>query len=296
MLRSTEAPSSRALPIRRSRRLRPGALLGVLVHYLVVLAIVVGMAFPLLWMVYSSLKTNREIFRSPFGLPTDPHFAQFAEAWVQGGLGRFYLNSTFVVFASVLLIVSLSSLAAYAFARLRFRGRDAIYYTFLIGLMLPPQVVVIPLFVMLRDLQLLNTYWALILPYAGWSLSLTIYLLRSFFLTLPNELEDASKMDGANVYQRFYLVMLPLVRPALVTVTILNVVNLWNELMFALLFIQDDAKRTLPAGLLAFYGYHNVDYRLVFSALTLATLPILFVYFFFQRQVIEGLTVGSVDG
>ena len=185
---------------------------------LVTLVLALMTIFPLLWMVLSSLKTNREIFRSPFGLPTAPHFEQFAEAWVEGGLGRFYLNSTFVTLAAVALVVALASLAAYAFARLRFKGRDALYYTFLIGLMLPPQVVVIPLFVMLRDMGLLNTYWALIFPYAGWSLSLTIYLLRTVFLTLPDELEDAAKMDGANLFQRFFRVMLPLVRPALVTV------------------------------------------------------------------------------
>jgi ABC-type glycerol-3-phosphate transport system permease component len=266
------------------------------VHYWIALMVVIGMAFPLIWMILSSLKTNREIFSSPFGLPATPHFEQFVEAWVQGGLGRFYLNSVLVTASSVLLIVAFSSLAAFAFARLEFRGRDVLYYTFLIGLMLPPQAVVIPLFVLLRDLDLLNTYWALILPYSGWSLALSIYLLRTFFLTLPSELEDAARMDGASIFQLFFRVMLPLVRPALVTVTILNIVNLWNELLFALLFIQDDAKRTLPAGLLSFYGHHSVDYRLVFSALTLATLPILIFYFFFQRQVIAGLTVGSVDG
>ncbi|MCA9839193.1 MAG: carbohydrate ABC transporter permease [Trueperaceae bacterium] len=266
-----------------------------LLHYWVVIIIVTGMGFPLVWMLYSSLKTNREISRSILALPKAFRWQHFVEAWVEGHLGRLYINSLIVTGVSVMLIVVLSSLAAYAFARLKFRGRDTLYYIFLIGLLLPSQAVIIPLFILLRDLNLLNTWWALILPYSSWSLALTIYLLKSFYLTLPQELEDAARMDGAGLFQIFYLIMLPLVRPAMVTIIILNLVGLWNELLFSLLFIRDDVLRTLPAGLLSFYGYHNVDYRLVFSALSITTVPILIIYFFFQKQVIAGLTVGSIE-
>lgn len=275
----------------RRVRFDPGAIL----HGWVVVTVVAGMAFPLAWMVYSSLKTNAEIFANPFGLPASPQWANWLEAWRVGHLGRLYLNSLLVTGSAVAIVVSLAALAAYAFARLRFPGRDALFYVFLIGLLLPPQTVVIPLFTLLRDLGLLNTYWALILPYASWPMALTVYLLRSFYRTLPGELEDAARIDGANMWQTFFHVMLPLVRPALVTMVILNAVNLWNELLFALLFIRDEALRTLPAGLLAFYGYHSVDYKLVFAALSIATVPVLIVYFVFQRQIIAGLTVGSLD-
>ncbi len=266
-----------------------------LLHYWVVVTIVIGMGFPLVWMLYSSLKTNREISRSILSLPKAFRWQHFIEAWVEGNLGRLYINSLIVTGISVLIIVVFSCLAAYAFARLNFRGRDTLYFVFLIGLLLPSQAVIIPLFVLLRDLNLLNTWWALILPYSSWSLALSIYLLKSFFLTLPQELEDAARIDGAALFQVFYYVMLPMIRPALVTIIILNLVGLWNELLFSLLFIRDDALRTLPSGLLTFYGYHNVDYRLVFSALSISTVPILIVYFFFQKQVIAGLTVGSIE-
>ncbi len=267
----------------------------IILHYWVVITIVIGMGFPLIWMVYSSLKTNREISRSILSLPKAFRWQHFIEAWVEGNLGRLYINSLLVTGISVLIIVVFSSLAAYAFARLKFRGRDTLFSVFLIGLLLPSQVVIIPLFVLLRDLHLLNTWWSLILPYSSWSLALTVYLLKSFYLTLPQELEDAAYIDGASLFQVFYYVMLPLIRPALVTMIILNLVGLWNELLFSLLFIRDDALRTLPSGLLTFYGYHNVDYRLVFSALSISTVPILIVYFFFQKQVIAGLTVGSIE-
>lgn len=267
----------------------------VILHYWVVSMIVIGMGFPLIWMLYSSLKTNREISRSILALPKAFRWQHFVEAWIQGDLGRLYINSFIVTGSSVLIVVLFSSLAAYAFARLTFPGRDVLYYLFLIGLLLPSQTVIIPLFVLLRDLNLLNTWWALILPYSSWSLALSIYLLKAFYLTLPQELEDAAKIDGASMFQVFYLVMLPLVRPAMVTIIILNLVGLWNELLFSLLFIRDDALRTLPSGLLSFYGYHNVDYRLVFSALSISTVPVLILYFFFQKQVIAGLTVGSME-
>lgn len=273
------------------RRLDPAFLL----QLWVVITVVTGMAFPLAWMLYSSLKTNAEVFARPFGLPADPQWGNWLEAWRVGDLGRLYLNSLLVTGSAVVIVVALAALAAYAFARLEFPGRDALFYVFLIGLLLPPQTVVIPLFVLLRDLGLLNSYWALILPYASWPMALTIYLLRSFYRTLPGELEDAARIDGAGLWPTFLHVMLPLVRPALVTMVILNAVNLWNELLFALLFIRDEALRTLPAGLLAFYGYHSVDYKLVFSALSIATVPILIVYFVFQRHIIAGLTVGSLD-
>lgn len=266
-----------------------------LLHYWVVVTIVTGMGFPLVWMLYSSLKTNREISRSILSLPKAFRWQHFIEAWIEGNLGRLYVNSLIVTGTSVLIIVVFSCLAAYAFARLKFKGRDTLYFLFLIGLLLPSQVVIIPLFVLLCDLNLLNTWWALILPYSSWSLALSIYLLKSFFLTLPQELEDAARIDGAGLIQIFYFVMLPMIRPALITIIILNLVGLWNELLFSLLFIRDDALRTLPSGLLNFYGYHSVDYRLVFSALSISTVPILIIYFFFQKQVIAGLTVGSIE-
>ncbi len=274
---------------------KPTFAFGAVLHLWVSVTVVVGMAFPLAWMLYSSFKTNQEIALAPLALPSEWQWHHWAEAWRLGDLGRLYLNSLLVTGVAVTALVLIASLAAYAFARLRFPGRDALFYLLLIGLLLPPQTVVIPLFFLLRDLQLLNSYWALILPYASWPLALTIYLLRSYYLTLERELEDAARIDGAGLFQTYAYVMFPLVRPALATVVILNLVNLWNELLFAMLFIQDDALRTLPAGLLAFSGYYIVDTRLVLAALSITTVPVLVVYFVFQRQVIAGLTTGALD-
>lgn len=259
-------------------------------------AVLVGVMFyPTIWMVISAFKSNREIFRQPFGLPASWRWENFAEAWDKGGLGQLYLNSLFVTFVAVALAVGAATAAAFAFTRLEFPGRRLCYRLLLIGLLLPPPTVAIPLYTQLRDMGLLNTPWALILPGAAWSLSLTVFLMRSYFNSVRPDMEEAARIDGANIVQIFAFVSVPMVWPAMLTMIILNTINIWNELLFALLFVVDEDKRTLPVGLLRFYGYHSTDYALVFAALTITTVPILILYFFLQRHVIAGLSATAMD-
>lgn len=258
-------------------------------------AIVLVSFYPTIWMVLSAFKTNREIFRDPFGLPGTWHWEHFAEAWEVGGLGRLYLNSLIVTGTAVTITVVFATAAAFGFSRLRFPGRTLCYRLLLIGLLLPPPVVAIPLFAFLRDLGLLNTLWALILPGAAWSLSLTVFLMRSYFDAVRPDMEEAALIDGCNIWQIFWGISVPMVWPAMLTVTILNTINIWNELMFALLFIVDEDKRTLPVGLIRFYGYHSTDYSLIFAGLSIITLPILALYFLLQRHVIAGLAATATD-
>ncbi|WP_051332603.1 carbohydrate ABC transporter permease [Cucumibacter marinus] len=268
---------------------------GEWVQFAVAGIIVAAMFYPTVWMVISSFKSNREIFRSPFGLPAEWRWKNFVEAWDLGGLGGLYLNSIIVTATAVAISVVFATAAAFAFTRLEFPGRRIFYRLLLIGLLLPPPVVAIPLFSILRDLNLLNTLWALILPGAAWSLSITVFLMRGYFNSLRPDMEEAARLDGANVWQIFWTISVPMVWPAMLTMIILNTINIWNELMFALLFIVDEDKRTLPVGLVRFYGYHSTDYALVFAALTITTLPILILYFFLQRFVIAGLTATAMD-
>lgn len=268
---------------------------GEWVQFVVAGIIVAAMFYPTVWMVISSFKSNREIFRSPFGLPAEWRWENFVEAWDLGGLGGLYLNSIIVTVTAVAISVVFATAAAFAFTRLEFPGRRIFYRLLLIGLLLPPPVVAIPLFSILRDLNLLNTLWALILPGAAWSLSITVFLMRGYFNSLRPDMEEAARLDGANVWQIFWTISVPMVWPAMLTMIILNTINIWNELMFALLFIVDEDKRTLPVGLVRFYGYHSTDYALVFAALTITTLPILILYFFLQRFVIAGLTATAMD-
>jgi raffinose/stachyose/melibiose transport system permease protein len=258
-------------------------------------ALVAVMFYPTVWMVLSAFKSNREIFRQPFGLPANWRWENFLEAWEKGGLGQLYLNSLFVTAIAVTLAVGAATAAAFAFTRLEFPGRRLCYRLLLVGLLLPPPTVAIPLFTQLRDMGLLNTPWALILPGAAWSLSLTVFLMRSYFNTVRPDMEEAARIDGANIAQIFAFVSVPMVWPAMLTMIILNTINIWNELLFALLFIVDEDKRTLPVGLVRFYGYHSTDYALVFAALSITTIPILILYFILQRHVIAGLSSTAMD-
>jgi ABC-type glycerol-3-phosphate transport system permease component len=265
------------------------------VQFAIGAVLVVAMFYPTVWMVLSSFKSNREIFRTPFALPSVWRWENFIEAWDVGGLGQLYVNSLFVTFVAVTLCVGFATAAAFAFSRLEFPGRRLYYRVLLIGLLLPPPTVAIPLFTELKALGLLNTPWALILPGAAWSLSLTVFLMRAYFNSVRPDMEEAARIDGANTWQIFWRVSVPMVWPAMLTMIVLNTINIWNELLFALLFIVDEDKRTLPVGLIRFYGYHSTDYALVFAALTMTTVPVLLLYFILQKQVIAGLTATAMD-
>lgn len=257
--------------------------------------IVTVMCFPAIWMVYSAFKSNREIFRSPFGLPAEWRFENFTKAWIEGGLGALFLNTIIVTGLGVAMSVFFASMAAYAFTRLDFLGRRVLSRLFLVGLLLPPPAVAIALFTQLSALGLINTLWALILTNGAWTIALTTYLLGGYFRSLKREMEEAALLEGANRFQIFWHVVTPLVKPAMITVAILNAINIWNELLFALLFISDDAKRTLPAGIVRFSGYHSTDYSLIFAALTITTIPIMIFYFICQRHVMRGLTAAVAE-
>lgn len=273
------------------RRRSPGEWL----QFAVAAVVVAAMFYPTIWMILSAFKSNREIFKSPFGLPTEWRWENFVEAWQTGFLGGLYVNSIIVTATAVTIAVLFATAAAFAFTRLEFVGRRVLYRVLLIGLLLPPPVVAIPLFTILRDISLLNTLWALILPGAAWSLSLTVFLMRSYFNSVRPDMEEAALLDGANIWQIFWRVSVPMVWPAMLTMIIINTINIWNELMFALLFIVDEDKRTLPVGLIRFYGYHSTNYSLVFAALTITTVPILILYFMLQRHVIAGLSATAIE-
>ncbi|MBN1348718.1 carbohydrate ABC transporter permease [candidate division KSB1 bacterium] len=263
-------------------------------YYGTITGIGILMFFPMIWMVYSSMKTNREIFEAPWALPSEFHLEHFVQAWNDGNIGIYIWNSLFVGVISVIGILIISSLAAYAFSRLQFKGRDVLFYVFLIGLIIPIQAFLLPLFIFLRDAHLINTRLGLILPYIAWGLPLAIYLLRAYLLTLPHDLEDSAKIDGCSIPGIYYRIVLPLIKPALATVAIISALDVWNEFLMALIFIYDNELKTLPIGLIAFYGQHSIDYKLLFSALSLITIPMIAIYFMFQRYIIEGLTVGAL--
>jgi raffinose/stachyose/melibiose transport system permease protein len=249
---------------------------------------------PGLYMVSLSLMDNPQLFGGQLvAWPLHPE--NYPAAWVATRIGQLYWNSIYISTSAMLITVAASALAGYGLGRLSFFGRGAIYALLLVGLTIPLQIALIPLFINLKTLQLLNTPWALIGPYTGFGIAFGTYIMKGFFEELPKELEEAARIDGAGDFRIFALIMLPLTRPALATVAIFLFLQNWNEFLFALTFITDSSMRTLPTGIYSllsteFYG----NYPLLAAALVLFSLPVLVLYALFQQQFIAGLTAGAI--
>jgi len=252
--------------------------------------------YPVALMVLTAFKTTPEIFRNPFGLPAEFTLKGFRAVWERANFGNYLRNSVLITGASALLLVATAAPAAYALARYSFRLRGALFIFFLAGIMIPIRLGILPLYLLMRDLGLIDTPFALILTYAASGMPMAVFLLSVFFRNLPRELEDAARIDGCTEWQTFYRVMLPLVRPGLATVIIINVVPWWNDFFFPLLFLTSNTWKTIPLGMQIFFGQHLIDWSLVFSGMVLASLPLLIVYLIMSRQFIEGLTAGAVKG
>jgi len=252
------------------------------------------MLAPMVIMVFSAFKTNVQIFQSPFTLPDFGNLTNLAKIWTQTNFLQYFFNSFLVTGISMVLILTLGTMAAYAIARYRFTGSGFILMFFVAGLTLPLKLAIIPLFILMRDLGILNTHAALIVVYVATGLPTTIFIMTGFIRTLPSELEDAARMDGASEALIMWKIMLPLVRPAMVIAGIQNVVPIWNDFFFPLVFIQSDKLKTLPQGLATFMGEYNTDWGVLFSGLTLSALPIIVIYILLSKQFISGMTSGAV--
>lgn len=283
------APESRSTG--RSRRRATGQTNPIL-RLLVLSALTIVFTYPFVWMVLSSLKTPETFFTAFFALPETLNFQNYAEAW-SSGMAGYLFNSIVVTSGTVALVLVLCLPLAYALARLQFPGRRVIFAGFLIVLFVPMPLAIIPLYELVAKLGLINTYAAMILPYAAGALPFAVVFTTAYFRTLPLELDEAATLDGANPGQAFFHVALPLARPAIATVVILTFFGAWNELLVALTLTQSASVRTIPVGLLSFSPAYGVaDFPQMFAALTIATLPVFIVFVIFQRQFIAGLVQG----
>jgi N-acetylglucosamine transport system permease protein len=254
--------------------------------------------FILAWLVFTSFKTNQEVFGSPWALPATPleaGLANYGKAWNVSKIGLFFGNSILVTTLSVLLVVAVSAPASYALTRIPFFGRTFVSYYFVAGMGLPLQLILIPLFVFLAGLRLANSLQGLILVYVAVSIPFTILLLTGFFRTLPVELEDAATIDGCSEYGVFFRVMLPLSAPGLMTAVILNFVTIWNEFLLALLIISKDTLKTMPLGIygLRFSMQYTADWAALFAGIVIVLVPNLIFYVLFSDRIASGLTLGA---
>ena len=263
--------------------------------FLVFLAVVI--IFPMLWILISGFKTNREIFTNPFSLPQEWMVSNYVMAW-KYGLGDYFLNSIFVTAVSTALTVLIALLASYGLthSRFQFRLRKPLLLFIISGLMLAPQVALIPLYSLFSDMGIYDTYLAVIVPYVAFRLPFTVFLMRAYLLSIPKDLEDAAYIDGCGSFGVLTKIVMPLCKPIVATPSLLTGMYCWNEFMFVLVFTSSDSLRTIPLGLMNMRGTFRTEWGVLIAALTLSALPIIIVFILLQKQFIRGLAAGGVKG
>ncbi len=252
--------------------------------------------FPFVWMIVTSLKTDPEILSSPWTLPAQLQWDNFTRAWTEARIGRFFVNTLIVLAGSLTGTLLVSAMASYVLARFVFPGRNVIFFGFIAGLMFPVFLALVPLYFLVANLGMLATYQGLILVYIAYSLPFTIFFLTTFFRTLPGEVAEAAILDGANQYQVFFQIMLPLAKPGLIAMGIFNFLGQWNQFLLPLVLMPDENKYLLSQGLYFLsvqQGYQN-DYGALFAAMVITMVLTLIVYVLFQRHLESGLTAGAL--
>ncbi|ANE46410.1 sugar ABC transporter permease [Paenibacillus swuensis] len=250
--------------------------------------------YPLFWMVSYSLKNNNEIFvTNPFGIPTNFRIENYTTALTSFNVPVYFMNSVFISAVTVVGSIALSVLFAYAVARMQWKLSNVARTYIILGMFIPIQVIMIPLAILVRDLNIADTYMALIVPYIAFNLSFSTMVFYGFFRTIPIELEESACMDGASIYRTFFSIMLPIVKPALATMVIFVFLSAWNEFPMALVLISKESLKTLPLGLMFFQGEFTTNWGAMGAAMTIASLPTVLLYVLFSEQVENALTVGS---
>jgi raffinose/stachyose/melibiose transport system permease protein len=251
--------------------------------------------YPLLWLLFSSLKSEGEFYSNLWWTPNKWEWSNYVEAWKISQLATTYQNSIYITAVTIVLVVIIAYLAAYALARFEFRGNRFIMGMFLSALMVPHQVTLIPLFQVELLLGIYNTRWGLIFPYVAGALPFTIFLLTTFIRSIPRELEEAAEIDGSGKLAILWRIIFPLSKPGLATIVILTFIGVWNEFFLALVMIKDPVLRTIPVGMTYFNQvFSSVNYGQIFAAMAMAIIPVIVIFIVFQKYFVSGLTQGAL--
>ncbi len=264
--------------------------------YIPLIALLIFAVAPLALAWFAALKSDQQLLTNPWGPPWPPTLDNLTEAWTVGRFSVYFQNSLIISIADVIGMVIIASMAGYAFARLTFPGQRIILYTLLIGLTIPVAAIIIPLYLTMRDFHLLNTYGSVIVADIALAAPIFVFIMRAFFKDLPRELDDAARIDGANEWQIFWQVMLPLAKPGILTVALLEFLWSWNDLLLPLVFLVTDELRTLPVGMLFFQGRFTIDYGLMSAGVLILSLPVTVLFLIFQRDFVRGLASGALKG
>ena len=276
---------------------KPRKSIGQILSYIVLVLWAFISIFPVYWMLTFSLKTNEEIFgENVIGLPKYWVWENYTRAMNTGNMPLYFLNSVIVAVSTIVITLLASVMATYAITRLDWKGRKSMNKFFMLGLTIPIHASIVPLYTTLAKLKMLNSYFALILPYSAFSLAMGILISIGFMGDIPYDLDEACFLDGCGVWGTFVRVIAPLMMPAVATVGIYTFLQCWNELMFANVFISKDSLKTLPVGVQALSGQYTTDWGPIGAALSIATIPTLLVYVFLSKQIQDSFIAGAVKG
>ncbi|MCS7463819.1 carbohydrate ABC transporter permease [Paenibacillus doosanensis] len=264
------------------------------VKYLILSLFTFLSIYPVFLMITSSFKTKQEITTHPLGLPSSFSLDNYKEVWEKVHFSEYFVNSLYITAISVILVLLVSSMAAFYVARYSFRWNGMVLFFFMLGLMLPMKLAISPLYMMMLKLGLLDTHLALMIVYVAGHISFAVFVFYGFFRTLPKDLDQSARIDGCNDFQVYYKIVLPLMRPALATVSIVDSIGIWNDFFYPLIFIKSTELGTIPLGMLTLFGEYDTDWNLLFCGLTLSSLPLIIAFLFASRQFIEGMTTGAV--
>lgn len=262
----------------------------------ILLIMVIICIYPIVWMFFGSMKDKAEFYTNIWGLPKQIHLDNYIAAWKNADLGRRFINSLIVTLGSMCIMIPVTSCAAYAVARLNFKGKNLIYMYLLLGIMIPAGVLGIPTFTVAMKMGLLNSHFGLMLIYAAQNIAMGMFIMRGFFISLPRELEEAAMIDGCSRFGCFVRIIVPLARAGVATQVIFNGLTIWNDYFMANIMITKDELRTLPLSIANFVGKHFTNYPELFAMLTMATIPVIIVFVLSQKSFIEGVAAGAVKG
>ncbi len=255
---------------------------------------VLAILYPLVNMVLSSFKPSRAIIRTPLSLPTEFNFQNYAHIWVEKSFGRYFLNSLIITFVSMAFVILFGSMAAFGLSRYSFKGNTLVYMLFLSGIMLPLKAAIIPLFMIVKTLNLMNNPLSIILIFIAMGIPSTVFILAGFMRTIPDALEQAARIDGCSDFRIYSQIIMPICAPSIALVTIYNAVPIWNDFFFPLVFLRSDIFKTLPLGLSTFIGQHSTKWDLLFTGLSIAIVPMIALYLSMSKYFIKGMTAGAI--
>lgn len=268
----------------------------LVIKYISLIGFTILCIYPLVWLFLASFKTNAELYTNTWGLPEQWSMTNYVNAVVKGGVFRYFGNSVIIAVSAVLVTVILATMASYAIARMHWKLANLTHSIFLLGMMIPIYALVIPLFSIFKGMGLLDTHLAVIIPQIAVGFPMAIFIICGFMRSIPTELEEAAIIDGCTVFQCFFKIILPIAKSSVVTVAVVQFINVWNDLLLPRIFLTESSKMTLPVGLTNFQAMYYTDYVGMIAAVIITIIPSIVVYILLHKQIMEGMVAGAVKG